>query len=91
MKTMEQAIAEGNCGEYLGDFEVTHEMLSNLENVNRFTNRIHGVPRGKYMMTAYFDLNDGHFIGLQLTPDEEDEGNGSASPESGGNAVVDAA
>lgn len=67
MIEMMKSIKEGNGGEYLGDIEITHETLSHLSNINSYYNRIHGVPRGRYMMCGFFDLKDGHFLGLILT------------------------
>lgn len=56
-------------GEYLGDLEVTGEMLLGLKNINPFVNRIPQVQRSTYVLWADFDwTGDGHFIGLRLEP-----------------------
>jgi hypothetical protein len=63
-----------NCGsgEYLGDVEVTDAFFETLVNVNPHANRINQVPRGTYCLTGYFDLADGHLVGLGLEPDGTD-------------------
>jgi hypothetical protein len=59
-------------GEYLGDLEVTDEMLAGLTNINPFVNSIGKVSRGKFIMWADFDYaGDQHFIGLRLEPLQE--------------------
>jgi hypothetical protein len=61
-------------GEYLGDLEITDEMLAGLANINPFVNSIAKVSRGKYIVWADFDYSgDGHFIGLRLEPLQENE------------------
>lgn len=56
-------------GEYLGDIEITDEMLSSLNNINPFVNSIGRVERGTYILWADLDYcGDGHFIGLRLEP-----------------------
>jgi len=56
-------------GEYLGDIEVTDEMLDGLTNINPHVNSIDQVKRGRFVVYADFDWSgDGHFIGLRLEP-----------------------
>lgn len=56
-------------GEYLGDIEVTDELLAGLTNTNEYVNSIHQVKRGTYIVFADFDYaGDGRFLGLRLEP-----------------------
>jgi len=56
-------------GEYLGDLEVTDEVLAKLTNINPFVNSIGRVRRGAYLVYADFDYaGDGKFLGLRLEP-----------------------
>jgi hypothetical protein len=60
-------------GEYLGDIEVTDEMLAALTNINPFVNSIRRVQRGTYIVYADFDYaGDGKFLGLRLEPLRDD-------------------
>lgn len=55
--------------EYLGDIEITDQMLRGLKSTNQSRNSIGKVPRGTYHVNAEFDsAGDGSFIRLRLEP-----------------------
>jgi hypothetical protein len=61
-------------GEYLGDLQVSDELLLTLTNINPLVNSIDRVKRGAYVVFADFDFaGDGSFLGLRLEPLREGE------------------